>query len=98
MGWSTRVCVIAAIFAVPGLSHAQNWYTNGWLYTARIPVTVRNPASQERPDEPVHGAPTLSAEAKVGEAKLSWIPSDENQNIKIPSLGLSISLQQLRDG
>lgn len=53
---------IAGIFVMPCLSQAQpeesreqarDWYENGWTYSQRIAVTVRNTTSRERPDEPV---------------------------------------------
>jgi len=50
---STCASIIATIFCVPCLSDTQDWYTNGWLYSSRVSVTVRNATPYERANEPV---------------------------------------------
>ncbi|MGD8238060.1 MAG: DUF4861 family protein [Armatimonadota bacterium] len=53
MRGATRAGIIVVLWAMPCLSHAQDWYSNGWLYSSRIAVTVRNTTLQERAHESV---------------------------------------------
>jgi hypothetical protein len=50
---SAYVAIIAGILASPCAAQLQDWYTNGWMYSARVSVDIRNVSSDERPNEPV---------------------------------------------